>query len=195
MGATDGCDSSAAATHFFIARVLVPFWMLPGLGDYLCHRASDIEHTSGTHESLTHALMIASTGVGVLTGLFFEVDESALAVMIAAALVHEAVVLWDVAYAQTRRPPSSLEQHMHSFLEVLPFAALASMCCLHPRAARRFFSGHPFKCGLRLALKRVQEPAPYVGAVLAGSTLALALPYAEEFVRCFNVDRTIFPRR
>ena len=183
-----------AATHRFIAHVLVPVWMLPGVGDYLCHRSSHIERTSGTHESLTHMLMISSTGIGVLTGLFFEINDSALVVMAASALFHEAVVLWDVSYAQRLRPPSAVEQHMHSFLEVLPFTALAGMCCLHPEAAKTLFSPRALKSGFRLKPKRNKESPSYLAAVLVMGTVALALPYAEEFIRCFKIDRSLLPR-
>ena len=182
------------ATHNFIAHVLVPFWMLPGLGDYICHRRSRIEQTSGTHESLTHILMISSTGVGVMTGLFFEINDSALLIMAASALFHEAIVFWDVAYAQKLRPPSSVEQHIHSFLEVLPFTALASMSCLHPRAATKLFRWDSPIRRFRLERKRKKESPAYIASVIILGTFALALPYAEEFIRCFKVDRTLLPR-
>ena len=35
-------------------------------------------------------------------------------------------------YATQLRPPSAAEQHLHSFLEVLPFATLAFTGCLLP---------------------------------------------------------------
>ena len=183
-----------AMTHNFVAHVLVPFWMLPGLGDYVCHRISHIERTSGTHESLTHILMISSTGVGVMTGLFLEINTSALLVMTASAVFHEAIVIWDIAYAEKRRPLSSIEQHMHSFLEVLPFTALAGMCCLNPRAARGLFGREARAKGFQLQWKRRSESPAYLASVLLLGTLALAIPYTEEFLRCFNVDHTIFPR-
>ena len=84
--------------------------MIPGLGDYLCHRASKIERTSGTHESLTHMLMISTTGVGIMAGLLFEVNELVLAIMTAAAVAHEAIVIWTSGTRRTcgaNRPPSS----------------------------------------------------------------------------------------
>jgi hypothetical protein len=177
------------ATHNFIAHVLLPLWMLPGLGDYLCHKRSKIEETSGTHESLTHILMISLTGAGVLTGLFFEVDEAALGLMAASALLHEGVVLWE-----QRRPPSATEQHMHSFLEVLPFTALASMWCLHPEATATLLQTRSLT-RFRLKPKQNRESPAFLASILLMGTLSLALPYAEEFVRCFRVDRTILPRK
>jgi len=199
---SDVADESATATaleveavtHNFIAHILIPFWMLPGFGDYVCHRRSRIERTSGTHESLTHVLMIASTGAGVMTGLFFEINDSALLIMAASALFHEVVVLWDVAYAQKRRPPSALEQHMHSFLEAMPFTALASMCCLHPDATKKLFWQYPSIRRFHLERKRHPEPTAYIASVFILGALTLALPYAEEFIRCFKVDRTLLPR-
>jgi len=116
----------------FLTGVLLPAWMLAGFGDYLCHRASKIERTSGTHESLTHLVMLASAGMGLTAALFCELNETVLAIMTASAVAHEAIVLWDVRYAAALRPPSCTEQHLHSVLEVVPFTGLAFTMCLHP---------------------------------------------------------------
>ena len=79
-------DAVAAAARRFINFVLVPAWLVWGLADYACHRRSDIEHTSGTHESLTHVLMISTSGVGIMAGMFFEVNGLVLSIMAASAL-------------------------------------------------------------------------------------------------------------
>ena len=182
------------AVRAFLLYVLVPFWMLPGFGDYVCHRRAKIEDTSGTHEALTHVLMIASTGAGIGAGLIFEINEGVLAVMAAAAVAHEAIVLWDVGYAVKRRPPSATEQHFHSFLEVLPFTALAFVACLHPAEASNVMRWKVTPERAALRPKRIPESPTYVAAIVAAGTILLALPYLEEVVRCFKVDRTFLPR-
>jgi hypothetical protein len=50
---------------------------------------------------------------------------------------------------------------------------------------------------VRPAFKRKQVLAPpeYLTAVALAGTAALALPYAEEFIRCFRVDHTLLPHR
>jgi hypothetical protein len=39
--------------------VLLPAWFVPGIADYVVHRRTRIERTSGLGESGTHALMVA----------------------------------------------------------------------------------------------------------------------------------------
>jgi hypothetical protein len=173
-----------------IAEALVPLWALPGLMDYACHRASHIERTSGTHESLTHLLMSVSSGVPVVLNLACETTPSVALVSIGAVLVHEAVVLWDVGYANPLRDVSATEQHVHAFLEVLPFTMLALSASAHPGAFTRLRAGWP----LRFERRKRPPSAAYV-ALVSALALASALAYGEEFVRCFRVDGTIAPHR
>ena len=178
------------ASRAFLNYVLLPVWMLPGLGDYLCHRAAKIERTSGTHESLTHMLMISTSGVGIMAGLLFEVNETVLVVMAAAAAAHEAIVLWDVGYAAHLRPPSPTEQHMHSFLEVLPFTGLAFTMCLNPGDVAVLFGKGTRPPRFRLKLKQHPAAPAFTAAVIALATVTLFLPYTEELIRCYRVDHT-----
>jgi hypothetical protein len=194
LRAPDDADVAAAARRF-LNFVLLPGWMVWGFADYLCHRRSDIEHTSGTHESLTHVLMIATTGVGVVSAMFFEVNGLVLIIMAASTLAHEGVVLWDVGYAAKTRPPSATEQHVHSFLEVLPFTGLAVSICLNPGDAAALFDPKTRAEQLRFKPKRDPRSPAYNAAVIALVTVALVIPYAEEFVRCFRVDRTLLPHQ
>ena len=189
-------ESDARVASFsrrFLNFVLLPGWMIWGFADYVCHRRSDIEHTSGTHESLTHLLMIASTGVGVTTAMFFEVNGLVLGIMAASTLAHEMIVLWDVGYAVKLRPPSATEQHVHSFLEVLPFTGLAVSVCLNPSDAVAMLHGETRAAQLRLTPKRHPRAPLYNATVIALVTLTLAIPYVEEFVRCWRVDHTLLP--
>lgn len=41
-------------------------WLVAGFADWLCHRASHIESTTGAKESLIHLLMFAEVGVPLL---------------------------------------------------------------------------------------------------------------------------------
>jgi uncharacterized membrane protein YqjE len=58
---------------------VMPVWFLAGLADYLCHRASDIEHTAGAKESLIHLLMFAEVAVPLLACLFLEINALVIA--------------------------------------------------------------------------------------------------------------------
>ncbi|HEY8310735.1 MAG TPA: hypothetical protein VIG47_09265, partial [Gemmatimonadaceae bacterium] len=119
------------AEAFLIYGVL-PAWAAAGFADWVCHRLTDIHKTSGTHESLTHALMLASLGVPATLALLFEIDASVLRAALAGTILHEAIVLWDVAYAANRRKVTTTEQHIHSFLEVLPWMSTGIIASLHP---------------------------------------------------------------
>src|SRR5215217_7633965 len=110
----------AEVAQSMLMYFVLPLWLLAGFADYLCHRASDIEHTSGAKESLLHLLLFAEMGVPVLAAIFLEIN----AVMIVCFLLHEATSLWDVSYAAKLRNITPIEQHVHSFLEMLPLMGL-----------------------------------------------------------------------
>src|SRR3954470_16579939 len=88
---------------------IMPVWFLAGVADYLCHRATDIEHTAGPKESLLHLLMFAEVAVPLLMCLFLDINALVFAIMIVAFLAHEATALWDVSYAIKRRYVSPIE--------------------------------------------------------------------------------------
>src|SRR4051812_11317256 len=109
----------------------LPLWVAAGFADWLCHRASAIEKTSGPKESLLHIAQFVEVGVGLLAVLFLEVTSGLFALLIACAAVHELTAIWDVRYANhTRRVPPA-EQHVHGVLESIPFAAIAILMIPH----------------------------------------------------------------
>jgi len=46
--------------------IVLPFWLAAGLADYLCHRASHIENTSGWKQSVLHPLQFSEMTFPVL---------------------------------------------------------------------------------------------------------------------------------
>jgi hypothetical protein len=52
--------------------VVLPVWLLAGLADYLCHRATNIETTSGVRESMLHLVQFGLVGIPVTLALFSE---------------------------------------------------------------------------------------------------------------------------
>ena len=52
---------------------ILPLWLAAGFADYLCHRASGIEHT-GPKESVLHLLQFMEMAVPVLAALFLEIN-------------------------------------------------------------------------------------------------------------------------
>jgi hypothetical protein len=115
----------------FTLAFLLPAWLAAGFLDYLFHRRTHIERTSGTREAVLHLMMQAEAGIPTLMALLLEVNTTVLLSTIAGLVAHEATVIWDVGYAEPRRRTSVNEQHVHSFLEVLPFVGTAFLLVLH----------------------------------------------------------------
>ncbi len=172
----------------YLLYVLLPLWTIPGFGDYLCHRRSKIELTSGTQESLTHCFMMTAIGAPVALALFFETNALTLAVAAGALALHELVDIWDVAYAAPRRYVSATEQHFHSFLECLPFATFSFLLCLRADQVLAILGIGKEKPDFRLRLKSEPPPRGYVAGLLLTVTLAIGVPYAEELLRCLRVN-------
>jgi hypothetical protein len=108
-------------THF-----IIPVWIAAGFVDYLWHRRTHIETTSGLTESLTHSLMMLEAAPAVLAPLFLEINARVLRWMIGLAVLHEVTVLWDLAYTESRRRIPAGEQITHTFLESPPFLVTAA---------------------------------------------------------------------
>ncbi len=179
----------ADADRRFLLLGLLPLWVAPGLADWWMHRRTDIEHTSGTKESAVHALMMTEAGVPVLLGLLARVNPFVLTVMGGAAVAHGATAVWDVTLATGEREIRPIEQHIHSFLEVLPLTALAFTACLHADQVRATLRGCPGPDDWRLLPKERPLPGPYLAALAAVVTTGVALPYAEELRRCLRARR------
>jgi hypothetical protein len=168
-----------------LVYVVLPLWVLAGFGDYLCHRATDIEHANGAKESVLHWLMLGETGVPILVAVFFKVDALVLGFGLLCLIAHEITGYFDLKLAMATRKVTALEQQIHSLLEVLPFTALLLLAILHWRQAEALIGFGRQAADFSLVLK------PFPGWAVIGppalAFLALSiLPYAEEFVRGFR---------
>ncbi|MET7986609.1 MULTISPECIES: diguanylate cyclase [unclassified Streptomyces] len=177
------------ANRRFLLYGVLPLWFVPAVADWVMHRRSDIEHTSGVRESAVHALMMTEAGIPVVAGLTAKVNPLVLSLMGGAAVAHGATALWDVSLATDKREVRPLEQHVHSFLEVLPVTAAAFTACLHWDQVRATFSSGGQADDWKLVPKERPLPAGYLTALAAGVGLCVALPYAEEMVRCLRARR------
>ena len=178
----------AKTTERYLLYFIVPLWTIAGTLDYIWHRRTKIETTSGTVESAIHALMMTEAGLPMLFGLLLEVNSGVILLMIAAFFAHAATAIWDVAYAVERRKVTPNEQHIHSCLEVLPFCAVSFVICLHwgQFTAIFGFGGEKPRYALR------KKDPPLSKAYLAGFLGAVAIngtAYGEELLRCFRAQQ------
>jgi hypothetical protein len=179
-----------SANRRFLMYGVMPLWFVPSVADWIMHRRTRIEDTSGVPESAVHALMMTEAGIPIAMGLLAKVNPLVLSVMGGAALAHGATALWDVKLATTRRREvRPLEQHIHSFLEVLPLTALAFLCTLHADQVRAAFRGGGTRDAWKLLPKDRPLSARYLAGLGLGTTVCVALPYAEEMTRCVRAAR------
>ncbi len=179
-------------THLLLAvllYVILPLWLLAGFADYVLHKRTQIEHTGGTRESLLHLLQLSEIGLPVLLALLFEINSGVLVVMLLAFVVHEATALYDVSYALHRRYVGVLEQHVHSFMEVLPFMALVFVTILNWEQFVALVGLGSEPPRFELKLKTDPIPAGYLLMLLSSILLFIIVPYAEELWRCMKVGR------
>src|SRR5215207_5747699 len=105
----------ASAAQNILMYFVLPVWAAAGFADYLCHRAANIENTSGPKESLLHLLQFAEMAVPTLAAIFLEINALIIFIMIVCLILHEATAIWDVSYAYRTRTITPTEQHIHSF--------------------------------------------------------------------------------
>lgn len=178
----------------YLMYFVVPLWLAAGAADWLCHRVAGIEHSTGPKESLIHLLMLVEMGVPALAALFCEIDALVLAMALVAFALHEATALWDVSYAMQLRSISPFEQHVHSFLELIPLLAISCMIFLHRWQFMALMGLGPEMPDWGLRLKEQPLPTAYVLGVLAAITLLQICPYLEELWRGLRQRNAVIER-
>jgi hypothetical protein len=83
----------------------------------------------------------------------------------------------------TRREVTPIEQHVHSFLEMIPLMAISFIAVLHWPQFLALFGLGTERRDLSIRLKRAPLPASYVVPVLAAIVVLEWLPYTEELWR------------
>jgi hypothetical protein len=173
---------------------VLPLWLAAGFADYLCHRATSIETTSGPKESLLHLLQFAEMAVPTLAAIFLEINALVILVMIVSLILHQLTAMWDVQFAYHRREVTPIEQHVHSVLEMLPLTALLIIVALHWQKFLALLGMGTQAADFTLRLKEPPLPWLYVVAVLTLVLLFEVLPYAEELVRTLRARRKAITR-
>lgn len=173
--------------------LVVPVWLLAGLGDYLCHRASRIESTSGVRESVLHIAQFIEAAVPLLAVLFLEVNAGVVLLMLVFLVLHQATAVWDVRYANDTRTVSSTEQHIHGVMEMIPFFAVLIVGILDWPAVLSLLTDQA--ATFVPQWKQPALPVWYLAAVLAGAAVLALGPYGEELLRCLRARRRLLPVR
>jgi hypothetical protein len=175
---------------------ILPLWLLAGFADWLCHRATHIETTTGAKESVFHLVMLVEMGLPLLAAIFLEVNAGIIAFMIVAFFLHEITTLWDVSYAIKWRKVSSIEQHVHSFQEMIPLMAILLLISRHWEQFQALFGFGPETARFELAWKEEQLPMTYILSVIAIALLLEIIPFVEEFFRGLRANRgALVPQR
>jgi len=162
---------------------VLPVWLIAGFADWICHRATDIENTTGLKETWIHILMFLEMGLPLLSALFLEVNALVFAFMIVLFFCHEATALWDVSYAVTAREVKPIEQHIHSFLEMVPLMALLLVISRHWSQFQALFGFGDEPPRFELMWRADPLPTGYIIFVLSAIFLLEMLPYLEEYWR------------
>lgn len=162
---------------------ILPLWLIAGFADWDCHRRSHIESTSGPKESILHFLQFGEVGFALLAALFLEIDAGLIAFMIFIFFVHEATALWDVNYAVGTREVTPFEQHIHSFLEMIPLIAIICVSALHWEQFKAIFGMGEESARFALAWKADPLPISYILTLMVAVILMVVIPYTEELIR------------
>jgi hypothetical protein len=176
----------------YLLFFILPLWIVAGLTDYVLHKHTRIEETAGTKESILHALQLAEAGVPVLMALLLDINALIILVMLIGFVLHEITALWDLRYAFRRRYVSPFEQHVHSFMEVLPLMALSFVTVMYWNQFMALFGFGPEPARFELHQKSNPIPTEYLLPLLLSVACFVVLPYAEELWRCI---RTASSRR
>jgi hypothetical protein len=174
-------DSNAA--QVVLMYFVLPVWLAAGFADYLCHRATSIETTSGWKETLLHLLQLGEMAIPTLAAIFLEINALIIGVMIVCLFAHEATAIWDVSYAYRRREIMPTEQHVHAFLEMLPVMGLLIVVTLHWKQFVSLFGLGQEVADVTIRLREPPLPWLYVSVILFLVAFFEVLPYLEELVR------------
>jgi hypothetical protein len=173
---------------------VLPLWLAAGFADYLCHRATSIETTSGPKESLLHLLQFSEMAVPTLAAIFLEINALVILIMVVSLVLHQLTAMWDVRYAYHRREVTPIEQHVHSVLEMLPLTALLIIVAFHWPQFLALFGAGIEAADFTVRLKEPPLPWLYVTVMLTLVLLFEVLPYVEELVRTLRARHSVTSR-
>jgi hypothetical protein len=170
----------------YLLFIIFPLWIVAGFTDYVLHRHTRIEEHAGTQESVLHAVQLGEIGIPVLFALLLDINALIFLVMLTGLILHEITAFWDVSYAARRRYVSPFEQHVHSFMEVLPLMAVSFVIVMYWNQFAALFGFGPETPRFELRPKSNPIPPPYLAALFVCLICFVVLPYGEELWRCIR---------
>ena len=175
------------SSRLLLMYVVFPLWVMAGFADWLCHRQTRIEQTSGLHENMFHWLLLGQVGAAMLAVSLLEVNAAILLLVFAAFLGHELTTYLELHYTVPLRPVGPAEQMVHSFMEILPLVALVLLTSMHWDQAMSLLDESMPDFDLRP--KEDPWPRGYLQWALVASLVFNVLPLAEETFRCWRHRR------
>lgn len=178
-------EDSATVLEALLAWVWLPLLLGAGLLDWACHRRLRIEHTAGLRESLLHLVMLAVVGSALMAALLLQPTAGLFLLIFVALVLHDLAYAADLRVALARRRIPALEQWVHGFQHLLPWAGLAGLLALAPGQALAVLGSSPEPVDWAL---RWKTPPPWGDAarVAAAALLCNGLPFLDETRRAWR---------
>lgn len=168
---------------------ILPIWGISGFIDWLCHRATKIETTSGLKESLLHSVMGIQLGVPIVLGLFFQINFLIILISFVALLMHEVAAHSDVHYAAPRRHISIWEMHVHNYMATLPLYLFLLILVLNWPVVEQVSQGNWTGQWSFIPLATRYGGNSYLTSYLLFMLVLCVFPYLEENIRCWRAQR------
>jgi hypothetical protein len=178
------------AVQACMVGLIIPVWIGAGLLDYLCHRRTRIETTSGTRESLLHLIMLCQGGPMALAPLVLEANAGLIALLAAFYFAHQATAFLDVDSTVSERLVTPGEQLVHGYLEGAPFCIATLYMAMNWNQTLALFGLNAERPRFALCGKQPVVPVRDVAMVTAAVIALDFLPHVEEFARCLRARQS-----
>ena len=168
----------------FLLYLFLPLWGIAGFVDWCCHRATNIEHTSGLRESFLHSLMGIQIAIPIAFCLLFQINVMILLICIATWFLHEWIAHEDVKLATPRREISIWEMHAHTYLGSLPLYMLVMILIINWPTFLKLIT---FDWQGQFSFNLVEQPhggSGFIPLYTGFMFILCVIPYFEENLRC-----------
>ena len=164
--------------------VFLPLWGIAGFADWVCHRRTNIESTSGLFETFLHSLMGLQMAIPIILCLLFEINVLVLLICIGAWFFHELIAHWDIRYASPRREISIWEMHAHCYLGTLPLYMLIMIIVVNWSVFLDLINFNWVNQFHLTMLDNAHGFDGYIHYYLMFMSILCVFPYCEENIRC-----------